>query len=125
MRHPIDRAVSAFYYCPEDHDLRVTASRPAKVTFRSGWVYPGRLAGPQVVRIYAFSSASPRMLFHYSTRMKMMGRRVMVVANFMCVVMTMSIVGWCGMVPASRRAMWRSHRCPRGVLCRLVLVRPI
>ena len=33
MRHPIDRAVSAFYYCPTDHDLRATMARPPQVIF--------------------------------------------------------------------------------------------
>ncbi|CAM9622150.1 unnamed protein product, partial [Hapterophycus canaliculatus] len=28
MRHPIDRLVSAFFYCPTDHDIQ---NRPAKV----------------------------------------------------------------------------------------------
>ncbi|CAN0516373.1 unnamed protein product, partial [Laminaria digitata] len=28
MRHPIDRLVSAFFYCPKDHDVQ---ERPLKV----------------------------------------------------------------------------------------------
>ncbi|CAN0135821.1 unnamed protein product [Scytosiphon promiscuus] len=28
MRHPVDRALSAFYYCPKDHDVQ--SKRPAK-----------------------------------------------------------------------------------------------
>lgn len=30
MRNPIDRALSAFFYCPKDHDVQL--KRPAKVT---------------------------------------------------------------------------------------------
>lgn len=32
MRHPIDRLVSAFFYCPTDHDVQ---NRPAKVSASS------------------------------------------------------------------------------------------
>lgn len=28
MRHPIDRLISQFFYCPRDHDIQ---GRPAKV----------------------------------------------------------------------------------------------
>lgn len=28
MRHPVDRLISAFFYCPQDHDVQ---GRPVKV----------------------------------------------------------------------------------------------
>lgn len=32
MRHPVSRLVSAFYYCPEDHDQQLLLTRPLKVS---------------------------------------------------------------------------------------------